>query len=535
MQEIGQHLDVERVGRDPGRGHDGTADDLAEGAVGQAHGMGLAHRLVVEQRVDDVLRLDVDPAGDDEGLLAADDGDEAVFVLGGEIAGVEPAVDDGLGGELGLVEIALHDVLAADEQLADLASRHSGARVVGDPDLAIDRLADGAEPEAGRVRAAVERLADGFGEAVGVDHAHREPLFDRLPERRRQAVAAGADVAEIRRVEGVLEPAVQPVDHREQRRDDDEMGDPVTVDGQEQVFDLLEIEGPRPEQRGPGEEGDDRPVHQPVGEMQGQRVQDPAVGSVAVDAEKGVDLRGDVRPAELDHLGLAGGAGSEQHHRGRLGGRRAVGRGAGSGGGQIGGEPGRCCGFRGLAEEPAHQPGAAFGCAVGQRRGFDAAGQARFGENVLVDEDMGELRGGDGEAAFDRAQLRVHVDDRDAGAQGCQHDRGDLEGRARQHADRGVRGQPLGAEDRVELRDPVEDLAVARRLAVDLEKDPFAVCPGDRRVEKLCQFRCHVSPAGPSQPLPNVSRKALTSALRSGLPRPTRGKSRRIRTRCGAL
>ena len=46
-----------------------------------------------------------------------------VGVLGAEVPGAEPPVDDGLGGGVGVVEVAGEDVVPADDDLAELAGR----------------------------------------------------------------------------------------------------------------------------------------------------------------------------------------------------------------------------------------------------------------------------------------------------------------------------------------------------------------------------------------------------------------------------
>src|ERR1043166_7194896 len=55
-----------------------------------------------------------------EAAHAIGDADEAVFVDGGDVAGVIPAVAQDFGGFFGLVQVALHDVGAADQQQTGL-------------------------------------------------------------------------------------------------------------------------------------------------------------------------------------------------------------------------------------------------------------------------------------------------------------------------------------------------------------------------------------------------------------------------------
>ena len=92
---------------------------------------------------------------DDEFFLAAADGEEAIGVELGEVAGVEPAVADDFGGGGFVLPVAEHDVRAAGEQFA----------VGGDAEFdAGNCLADGAEA----ARVARRDGDDGrrFGEAV---------------------------------------------------------------------------------------------------------------------------------------------------------------------------------------------------------------------------------------------------------------------------------------------------------------------------------------------------------------------------------
>ena len=83
----------------------------------------LGDRRVPGQHLLDLARVDVEAAPDDQVLLAVDDRDEAVVVFGAEVAGAEPAVDDGLRRRLRLVVVAGEDVMAPDDDLAELADR----------------------------------------------------------------------------------------------------------------------------------------------------------------------------------------------------------------------------------------------------------------------------------------------------------------------------------------------------------------------------------------------------------------------------
>ena len=75
------------------------------------------------QPVDDALDLlgvDVLASADDHVLGSVDEHQVSVLVEAADVAGVQPAVDEGLGGLLGSVQVAAHDVRPRDEYLAGL-------------------------------------------------------------------------------------------------------------------------------------------------------------------------------------------------------------------------------------------------------------------------------------------------------------------------------------------------------------------------------------------------------------------------------
>ncbi len=156
----------------PGGGdHEGRAD-LAVEVVGDADHGHLGHRRVLGQEGLDLGRVDVGPAPLVGVGPAADDREVAPLVHGGEVAGVEPAVDDGLGGGPLVPEVAGHDVAAAHPDDAHLARGHRPAGLgVAQLDLVVggrpahsgDHVRVGC-PEVGP-RGADDRL----GEAVGGD------------------------------------------------------------------------------------------------------------------------------------------------------------------------------------------------------------------------------------------------------------------------------------------------------------------------------------------------------------------------------
>jgi hypothetical protein len=89
--------------------------------VGHAEDGGHRDVGVLREHLLDLAGVHVVAVADDHVLRAVDDGEVAVVVLGAEVAGAEPAVDDGRGRVVGTVQVAVHQVVAADDELADLA------------------------------------------------------------------------------------------------------------------------------------------------------------------------------------------------------------------------------------------------------------------------------------------------------------------------------------------------------------------------------------------------------------------------------
>ncbi len=141
FDELLQFLGRGRVAVPEGNG--GT-DFLAERSVGQADDRRLQHARMLVEDLLDLPGVDVEPAPDNQVLLAVDDVVVAVLVHGGEVPGPEPAVDQGGRRLGGLVPVALHDIVAVDGDLTWLARRHVAPFVVDQPELdACDRGADG--------------------------------------------------------------------------------------------------------------------------------------------------------------------------------------------------------------------------------------------------------------------------------------------------------------------------------------------------------------------------------------------------------
>src|SRR5262245_31426691 len=102
---------------------------------------------MIFQAVLDLAGGDVLAAADDQILLAAGDEEVAILVDPSEVAGVQPAVDDGGAGRLFLLVVALHDPSRADADLALLTGNEELVAVVHDPELDIGhRLPNRAEP-----------------------------------------------------------------------------------------------------------------------------------------------------------------------------------------------------------------------------------------------------------------------------------------------------------------------------------------------------------------------------------------------------
>lgn len=111
-------------------GHDDRGDCLDPACVGQPDHGGLGHRLVGVKDVLDLAGGDQDAPGVDDVLHPVDDGEIAVGVAYGEVAGVEPAVAEGLGGLLRLVPVALAQLRRAVDDLAAFAVGHVPALLV---------------------------------------------------------------------------------------------------------------------------------------------------------------------------------------------------------------------------------------------------------------------------------------------------------------------------------------------------------------------------------------------------------------------
>ena len=171
---------------------DDGGGDLAKTGIGQADHGHVLDLVVGAQEVLDLHRVDVLAARDDDVLFAVHQVDEAVLVLAGHIAGVEPAVVEHLICGLGVLVVALHDAGAVDGQLAHVAGLYGLALFIDDLGLpAVARLADGAHL-VDVVHAQVHAAgADGLGQAVvGVVLVVREDLEPAVDEAGRHGLRA---------------------------------------------------------------------------------------------------------------------------------------------------------------------------------------------------------------------------------------------------------------------------------------------------------------------------------------------------------
>ena len=126
---------------------DHRKSDLTESLFGDADDGNVLDLCVRAEEIFDLNGINVLAARDDDVLFAVNEPDEAVLVLAGHVARVEPAVlAEYLVGRLRILIVAFHNAGALDGKLADLARKHRAAALVNDPGLpAVARLADRAD------------------------------------------------------------------------------------------------------------------------------------------------------------------------------------------------------------------------------------------------------------------------------------------------------------------------------------------------------------------------------------------------------
>src|SRR5690606_36752643 len=129
-------------------------------------------------------RVDVEPAGDDEVLLAVDDVEVSFFVHAGDVARPQPAVPQGGGRLVGAVPVALHHLGPFDEQLAVLAYEHVRAGF-GVDDAAVS--VGPRQAEAAHLAPAPDGVGMGDGRGLGEPVAFHQPAARRGAAPRMQA------------------------------------------------------------------------------------------------------------------------------------------------------------------------------------------------------------------------------------------------------------------------------------------------------------------------------------------------------------
>ena len=258
------------------------------------------------QRVDlalDLLRIDVEAAGDDQVLGAPDDRDVAARVDPSEIAGDEETVGAELGrGLVGHPPIALEDVRAADLDHAELAvGQWSAGLGIGDADL------DPRQGKADRAGDAVAVIGVG-GVHVGLGHAvaledgvtGAVPEFPvRLGERQRRAGDEKAHMAGRPAGQpGMLEEPHVEGRHAHQRRG-----------ARYQRQDCVGVELGQEQHRGAGEEHRVGRHEEAVGVIDRQGVEKHVAGPEAPGIDEREGVRDEVRVGEHRALRAAGRAG----------------------------------------------------------------------------------------------------------------------------------------------------------------------------------------------------------------------------------
>src|SRR5215207_9388113 len=227
------------------QGDRGT-DLLAQTVVWDAHDRDLADGGMLVEDLFDLARVDVEPAADDQLLLAVDDEEVAVLVALREIAGVQPSVlVDGPGGRFRAVPIAAHHHRPANQDLAYVALRHVVPLLIDQAHLdAVHRKADRAglaldlRPIEGGDRT-------GLRQAVALQDLAVEAPLELLEHLDRHRGAARDAQLQARRVK---RGRVRVVQHRRiHRRHPEEGRHPVTLDHLQR---LARVEAGQQSQRG---------------------------------------------------------------------------------------------------------------------------------------------------------------------------------------------------------------------------------------------------------------------------------------------
>src|SRR5690606_19982580 len=129
--------------------HDDRADAFAPLRIGHADHRAFGYGVVLQQRVFDFPRINVFAAGNDHVFLAVDQMQHAVLVEHAHVAGVDPAVANGVGGGDVIVPVAAEHRGAARDDFARHARRTVVAVGVDDARLhAGEGLAHAHQPAA---------------------------------------------------------------------------------------------------------------------------------------------------------------------------------------------------------------------------------------------------------------------------------------------------------------------------------------------------------------------------------------------------
>ena len=185
-----------------GTGHHIGLEHFTSGGMLDAHGHGLGHFGMLVQDLVHFARVDIVAAHDDQIFFAVHDIIVALFVVVGDVAGMQPAVGQGGGRLFGTVPVALHDLRTAHQHLALLIGAQNMVAVVDvhDADLGMrEGHADGAfllraVQRVGRDAGRGLGQAEAFGDA-GVGHAH--PAAQGLGGERRRTGDADLDTGEV--------------------------------------------------------------------------------------------------------------------------------------------------------------------------------------------------------------------------------------------------------------------------------------------------------------------------------------------------
>src|SRR5438552_878271 len=99
---------------------------------------GVHHRRVRGQCLLDLAGIHIESGDDDHLLLAIDDRDVSVRVDRRDVAGVQPAIAQGLRGLFGPLVVAVHELRPSEDELARLTGRHLLLACLEIDDLRLD-------------------------------------------------------------------------------------------------------------------------------------------------------------------------------------------------------------------------------------------------------------------------------------------------------------------------------------------------------------------------------------------------------------